>query len=166
MDTIARTLAGPVEGRVKEDVLLFAGIPYAAPPVGALRFDKPRPHEGWREPLQAVRFGNAAPQNTGAGLTSSPPRHIHDHIFPVVKALGLKTLHFHFSTGEWSGVRYFPLDKGPSQLEWQVSPNGEKFWAEVAKQVGGPEKAREMLGKLNEVTAARKVEIVRLYVSE
>ena len=74
MDTIARTLAGPVEGRVKEGVLLFAGIPYAAPPVGPLRFEKPQPHEGWQQTLSATRFGNAAPQNAGAGLTSSPPR--------------------------------------------------------------------------------------------
>jgi para-nitrobenzyl esterase len=74
MDTVVRTLAGPVEGRVREGILLFAGIPYAVPPVGALRFEKPRPHEGWREPLSATRFGNAAPQNAGAGLTSSPPR--------------------------------------------------------------------------------------------
>lgn len=74
MDTLARTLSGPVEGRVKEDVLLFAGIPYAAPPVGPLRFEPPQPHAGWRETLSATRFANAAPQNTGAGLTSSPPR--------------------------------------------------------------------------------------------
>lgn len=29
MDTITQTRNGTVEGRVKEDVLLFAGIPYA-----------------------------------------------------------------------------------------------------------------------------------------
>jgi len=78
MDCIARTRSGPVEGRVKEDVLLFSGIPYAAPPVGALRFEAPQPHEGWQQTLAATRFGNAAPQNAGAGLTSSPPRRMHE----------------------------------------------------------------------------------------
>ena len=58
------------------------------------------------------------------------------------------------------------MRRGKAELEWQVSPNGEKFWAELAKQVGGPEKAREMIGKVNEATAHSKVEIVRLYVSE
>jgi para-nitrobenzyl esterase len=74
MDTIAETTRGRVEGRVKEGVLLFAGIPYAAPPVGDLRFAAPRPHKGWSGTLSAQRFGNAAPQPAGSGLTASPPR--------------------------------------------------------------------------------------------
>jgi para-nitrobenzyl esterase len=74
MDTIARTTRGPVEGRVKEGVLLFTGIPYAEPPVGDLRFAPPQPHAGWSGTLSAQRFGNAAPQPGGRGLTSSPPR--------------------------------------------------------------------------------------------
>ncbi len=74
MDTVAWTRSGAVEGRVKEGVLLFAGIPYAAPPVGALRFSKPRPHEGWSGTRPAQRFGNAALQPPGSGMTSSPPR--------------------------------------------------------------------------------------------
>ena len=74
MDTIAITQRGPVEGRVKEGCVLFAGIPYAAPPVGPLRFTPPRPHEGWSGVRAAQRFGNAAPQPAGQGLTESPPR--------------------------------------------------------------------------------------------
>jgi para-nitrobenzyl esterase len=74
MDTIAQTPCGPVEGRVKEGVLLFAGIPYAAPPVGPLRFAPPLPHEPWTETRRAQRFGNASLQPAGSGLTSSPPR--------------------------------------------------------------------------------------------
>lgn len=38
MTLIAETVSGAVEGREKEEVLLFAGIPYAAPAVGELRF--------------------------------------------------------------------------------------------------------------------------------
>ncbi len=74
MDPIAHTTTGPVEGRVKEGVLLFAGIPYAAPPVGPLRFAAPQPHPAWTDALPAQRFGNAAPQPAGSGMTSSPPR--------------------------------------------------------------------------------------------
>ena len=38
VNTVAATTNGKVEGREKEGVVLFAGIPYAAPPVGDLRF--------------------------------------------------------------------------------------------------------------------------------
>jgi len=74
MDLLAQTSTGPVEGRVKEGVLLFAGIPFAEAPVGRLRFAPPAPHPGWREPRPAQRFGNAAMQPAGSGLTASPPR--------------------------------------------------------------------------------------------
>ena len=71
--TIAETTSGPVRGRIKEDVLLFAGIPYAAPPVGRNRFRAAQPVEPWREVRDATRFGPAAPQVPGGGLTDNAP---------------------------------------------------------------------------------------------
>ena len=44
MDTqTVMTGTGPVVGRTKEDVWLFAGVPYAAPPLETLRFKPPQP---------------------------------------------------------------------------------------------------------------------------
>lgn len=68
---IAETTSGPVEGREKDGVLLFAGIPYAAPPTGTRRFRAAEPVEPWREVRPAKRFGPAAPQVPTGGLTSS-----------------------------------------------------------------------------------------------
>ncbi len=65
------TTCGPVTGRRKEDTYLFAGIPYAAPPVEALRFMPPVAPEPWREPYAALKFGPAAPQTPSGGLTDS-----------------------------------------------------------------------------------------------
>ena len=68
MAVVARTQQGEVEGREKNGALLFAGIPYAAPPVGARRFLPPEPHERWAGVRSAQRFGPAAPQLPGEGV--------------------------------------------------------------------------------------------------
>lgn len=70
--TIAKTQQGKVQGREKDGVLLFAGIPYAAPPTGPRRFRAPEPHAGWTGVRDARRFGPAAPQPREEGLTSNP----------------------------------------------------------------------------------------------
>lgn len=36
---------------------VFLGIPYAAPPVGELRWKEPQPVARWKQPLQATEFG-------------------------------------------------------------------------------------------------------------
>lgn len=68
----ATTAAGEIQGREKNGALLFAGIPYAAPPVGPRRFRPPEPHDRWQGVRDATRFGPAAPQPAGEGLTSTP----------------------------------------------------------------------------------------------
>ena len=70
---VATTTSGPVRGRLKEDVVLFAGIPYAAPPVDGLRFRRVVPHAGWADVRDCFKFGPAAPQTPSGGLTDSAP---------------------------------------------------------------------------------------------
>ena len=71
-NAITKTTSGEVQGREKEGVLLFAGIPYAAPPTGRRRFRAPQPPDGWSGVRDARRFGPAAPQPPGEGLTATP----------------------------------------------------------------------------------------------
>src|SRR5436309_7294579 len=74
--TIVVTTGGPVQGREKDGIFDFRGIPYAAPPVGELRFRPPQPVEPWAEVRDATRFGPMAPQNQGAMETmfGAPPQ--------------------------------------------------------------------------------------------
>ena len=55
------TLAGPVLGRCGEGVQAFLGVPFAAPPVGPLRFRPPAPVSPWTSPRQAGEFAPACP---------------------------------------------------------------------------------------------------------
>ncbi|MBV9412535.1 MAG: carboxylesterase/lipase family protein [Acidimicrobiia bacterium] len=64
--TIVETATGSVQGRVKDGISEFRGIPYAAPPVGELRFRPPQPVQPWTGVRDATRFGPTAPQNQGA----------------------------------------------------------------------------------------------------
>jgi len=73
--TIVETTYGPIQGKVKNDVVLFSGVPYAAPPIGNLRFKATQPHVGWQEVRSAQRFSPAAPQLPGGGMTDSAPVH-------------------------------------------------------------------------------------------
>jgi len=57
----AETTRGPVLGRRGQAVQIFLGIPFAAPPVGALRFKPPVPPEPWTEPRRAAAYAPACP---------------------------------------------------------------------------------------------------------
>jgi hypothetical protein len=62
---IVQTASGRVKGFRAQGrgVVSFRGVPYAAPPTGALRFKAPVDHEGWgEEVLDCTRFGPCAPQ--------------------------------------------------------------------------------------------------------
>jgi len=56
------TRYGLVEGTREGEVCVWRGIPYAAPPVGPLRFRAPREPVPWQGVRPAVRFGPAAIQ--------------------------------------------------------------------------------------------------------
>jgi para-nitrobenzyl esterase len=62
-DKQVRTANGMVEGTLeKSGVLSFKGIPFAAPPVGDLRWKEPQPAKNWEGVLKADHFGPRAMQ--------------------------------------------------------------------------------------------------------
>src|ERR1700683_5091825 len=65
---LVQTAEGPVRGYEQKGVRVFTGIPYAAPPLGALRFRPPRPHAPWTEILEAKHEAPACPQTPGSAI--------------------------------------------------------------------------------------------------
>lgn len=66
MRLIVNTKHGPVEGFAREGIRRWFGIPFAAPPVGALRFRRARDPESWTEVRPCTRMG-CAPIQFAAG---------------------------------------------------------------------------------------------------
>ena len=60
---IVDTESGSAAGTVEDGVAAFRGIPYAASPVGDLRFAAPQRHPKWPGPRDASRPGPSVPQN-------------------------------------------------------------------------------------------------------
>jgi len=69
--SILTTDRGPVRGVVTTALRMYLGIPYAAPPVGKLRWRPPKVHERWSTPLNATKFGNHCPQEASVFGTAS-----------------------------------------------------------------------------------------------
>ena len=69
---VASTTFGPVSGFEQNGVYEFLGIPYAAPPVGDLRWRPPQPPAAWTAPRDATKFGNTCPQGPHVGGFAAP----------------------------------------------------------------------------------------------
>ena len=82
---IVQTTNGPVRGFVDDGMQKFLGIPYAAPPVGDLRWRPPNAPRSWKEPLNAVGFGPVCAQSSvcfpGFGSDSSAEDCLYLNVF-------------------------------------------------------------------------------------
>ena len=65
---VVQTNAGAVSGTLNSDgdIHIFKGIPFAAPPVGALRWKAPQPVQPWRGVKKCDKFRASPMQNSPA----------------------------------------------------------------------------------------------------
>ncbi len=77
MPPIAQTTAGRIQGSLEDDLTVFRGAPYAAPPIDNLRFRAPQPHPGWEGVRDATEFAPISLQEGMDALDAllpSPPQ--------------------------------------------------------------------------------------------
>jgi para-nitrobenzyl esterase len=70
---LVRTTYGSVEGTVEPGLLVFRGIPYAAPPVGKLRWRPPVAPSPWKSVRPARSFAPICPQVQEPGESGALP---------------------------------------------------------------------------------------------
>ena len=68
---VVRTESGPVRGIATESYRSFHGIPFAAPPVGDLRWRSPQRPRPWTGTRDATKPAPACAQGSGGGQTNT-----------------------------------------------------------------------------------------------
>jgi para-nitrobenzyl esterase len=102
-----RVAEGTVRGQVRDGVAEFRAIPYAAPPVGALRFRAPQPAKPWTGVREAIEDGPACPQ-TGGGDPAAKASATEDCLYlsvftPPDKSSAKRPVMVWIHGGGWNG---------------------------------------------------------------
>ena len=66
---VVQVQSGRLQGVIEDNMLAFKGIPFAAPPVGELRWRPPQPALAWTGTRDASQFGDSCPQPSVKNLT-------------------------------------------------------------------------------------------------
>ncbi|HVZ05809.1 MAG TPA: carboxylesterase family protein [Hyphomicrobium sp.] len=87
---VVKLTDGKIQGTTENGVNVFKGIPYAAPPVGNLRWQPPQPVKHWKGKLDATHFANTCPQVTELGAFAGPTSTSEDCLYLNVFTTGSK----------------------------------------------------------------------------
>ena len=112
---LVQTSEGKVHGVAGQGVREFKGIPFAAPPVGELRFEPPAPVELWQGVLDATAMRDACPQARRFNLTeeSNVEDCLHLNVaVPTAPHQGARPVLVWFYGGAFVGgsTRLYPID--------------------------------------------------------
>lgn len=108
MEPILEHDVGAVRGARETGLLVFRGVPYAAPPVAELRFEPPRLPRRWQGARDATRFGPAPLQDADwmdawiAFAREGDPSHAGVGPWPRYTGESRETMVFGEKSGAWS----------------------------------------------------------------
>ena len=76
-NNVVRVEGGLIQGALSADpdVMVFKGVPFAAPPVGEFRWKKPQPVQPWEGIMMADKYKKICPQRLTRPLTSYPEKY-------------------------------------------------------------------------------------------
>jgi len=86
---------------------------------------------------------------------------VYEHFLPITEAIGWNVLVLEYQTGQWDARYVFPLADGPAQLEWDVSPVTESWWAAFAESEGGTEAAMALWQEYLDKVARTRSNIIK-----
>jgi len=92
---VVYTDKGAVGGFTRDGVNIYLGIPYAAPPVGNLRWRPPQPAHRWNGVLDATKYANTCSQVTELGAFAGPTSTTEDCLYLNVFTTGRSHGHHH-----------------------------------------------------------------------
>ena len=112
--TTVTVASGPVCGFVANNDRNYLGIPYAAPPVGSLRWAPPQAPTPWTNPVQATAYGSPCAQSAG-----TPPGSENCLFLNVVRPNDTSTnlpVLVHIHAGGFVGYSAQPIGDGDYSL--------------------------------------------------
>jgi para-nitrobenzyl esterase len=147
----ARTTAGMVQGEVVGGIGEFKGIPFAAPPVGELRWKAPQPVPPWQGVRRTVAFGPACIQGPILAQMGSTAQQSEDCLYIDVwtpanaAADRLPVIAWIYGGGFNSGATSVPMYDGANfarqgvvfvSLSYRVGPFGFLATPELSAESG------------------------------
>ena len=95
------------------------------------------------------------------GKESAASKFIEKHFVPVDVELGRNRVGYDFVFGEWDQLIFFPM-QGPSDIDWKMTPDDEKWFEAFSKRAGGMENALKLMNEFSAMVAAQETAMVRL----
>ncbi len=150
--SIAKVTGGMVEGVVKDGIASFKGIPFAAPPVGDLRWRAPQPVKPWQGVRKAQDFAPGPMQDTAFGASVGEPQKVNEdclylNIWTGAKKAGEKrpVMVWIYGGGFGMGMTSTPAYDGANlakkgvvliSVAYRVGPFGFLAHPELSKESG------------------------------
>jgi para-nitrobenzyl esterase len=159
------TTTGPVTGVLAGGVYAWKGIPYAAPPTGALRWQPPQPAACWTDALSTTTLGAECPQLGSDGSVEGDESCLTLNVWAPSNATNAPVMVFIHGGGNTQGSASDPVYDG-SQLaanaqavvvtiEYRLGALG--FFANAALDAESPHQTSGNYGILDQIAALQWV---------
>lgn len=98
-----------------------------------------------------------------AGMTSEAMDLINEQFKPTTEAAGTPwpVMILEHETGEWDMTVIWHMEEGPRSMEWEQSPNGQKWWAKLIERTGSESAAQAVWDEYQSYIARTNSYIVR-----